>query len=185
MSHDVMCKSFLACNCVFYSLSLALYLALSLSPWSNMTDIVVGIKRSFSALTSQLQNDGPYDTTLVDNIENGLDRLLEDMSEEYVNPELWEIGTHSLFEALCESKSLIGAMNKIDLLQKENTEIRKEVERIAGKLKDLEANRFLLMLGQVVYDIEDKVTKKVLDGIVQPEEHISTIKDMEAAIRSL
>ncbi len=38
------------------------------------------------------------------------------------------------------------------------------------------------MLGQVVYDIEDKTTKIVLDGIVDPEEHVSTIRDMEAAI---
>ena len=50
------------------------------------------------------------------------------------------------------------------------------------KLERMEANKFLWMLGQMAYDIEDKVTKKVLDGIVRPEEHVSTIRDMEAAI---
>lgn len=156
-----------------------------------MTDTVVGIKRSLSALTSQLQNDGSYDATLLDDMEIDLDRVLEDMSEEYAVPgSSWETGTQSLFEALCESESLIvAALNKIDLVQKENTEIRKKFEDLEAKLKhmevklkNMEANRFLLMLGQVAYDIDDKVTKKVLDGIVKPEEHISTIKDMEAAI---
>ncbi len=60
-----------------------------------------------------------------------------------------------------------GHFNKIDSLGKENTEIkvavenqRKIIERIEAN-KYMEENRFLLMLGQVAYDIDDNVIEFV------------------------
>lgn len=155
-----------------------------------MAHRAVEIKVSLRKLTSQLENGAEYNKGLLDSINHNIDILLEELNEERETPECWQTAAEVLFEDLCESKTLIGvALKEIDLLKKENAEIKvtlnnheKKIEQIEGKLKYLEANRLLLMLGQISYDIDGKVTKKVLDGIVPEEEHISTISDMEAAV---
>lgn len=164
-----------------------------------MTAAALEIKRSFTTLKSQLEanvcESAPVFAVFAE-IDNVLDRLLVEMEEEYAeHPQYWETGAVSLFEAVCECRSLLKvAFVKIDVLVKENGEIRANFERkqelmeaklksMEAKLKSMEASKFALMLGQIAYDIDKRVTSKVLDGLVSPEKYVPTVRDMEAAIK--
>lgn len=155
-----------------------------------MTARVENIRRQYSALASQLKNGDDCDFSLLDDIQKDLDLLWDEMTEEFTEPEYWEMGSRGLFEALCESNSFNQSLSdEVDKLKKKNhiitqklEEQKKKIEQLEEKLKQMEGNKFLLMLGQVAYDVDRKITRKVLNQIVPPEEHISTIRDMEAAI---
>ena len=142
--------------------------------------------------------DSPRTTKEVeDSCDNSLTILNELAAEFGDNPQLWETECEVLFATLIEVRDLVStASEKMVWLGEANFTLKRDVMQLQDKMKRLEVQindlthdieemkiqNQKLVLGQVAFNIDKFVSKRVLDKLVGPDHFIGSIMEMELAI---
>ena len=105
------------------------------------------------------------------------------LSECLDSVELWETDGEILFQAIVSCSDLVKtAIERIDILEKENSHFKEQLKQLNEKCRLLENSGLKLMAGQLAFEIEQGVVSKILPGI-SPNKHVNTIYEMEKAIK--
>jgi hypothetical protein len=122
-----------------------------------------------------------------------MDQLLSKL-ESTDNQEIWESDRHILFATIAELKAfLLEVHNKSNLkvadLETDNCKLKERVRNMEGKLKNMEdkfkkmeADELALLRGQVAFDVDRSIAKRVLNPVLG-ENYVESIKDMEDVLQ--
>lgn len=134
-------------------------------------------------------------TSLTDKLKNGYDLVVKEYDESPDNENvLWETHCQVLFEHVAKlSKNISTASQKIVVLQEDKETMKKEILQLQEELEalkhqnfydDREMERLQLKVGQVAYEVESAIVKKVLAGLTKSQDpHINSIVQLEKAIK--
>ena len=164
-----------------------------------MSSLIEKLRRNLHLMKSQVDSGTEIPRTIKeveDSCDNSL-TILDELAAEFEdNTQFWETKCEVLFEILIEARDLVStASEKIVPLGEANFRL-KDVIQLQDKIKKLEViindlrqdmeerkiQNQKLVLGQVAFNIDKFVSKRVLDKLVAPDHFIGSIMEMELAI---
>ena len=92
---------------------------------------------------------------------------------------LLKVVVHCTDMAILLHEKLIG-------IQSSNLELKEEVKWLREECKvldEIENHRLTLMVGQLAFEVEQRIIERVLAGLVRSDQHIRTIVQLEMAIK--
>ena len=161
-----------------------------------MTASIETLQRSLDIISNKVTSGLPQDPADLSTMRSQAESLFSELRDECDGrPEHWEMVCESLAEVIPSIYALIDSFfAAMETIRQENSSMREKQKNIIvelqeinqkfeKKLKEMEGDKFQLVLGQIAFDIDHMIASRVLDEIIVKEHYVDSISKVEKAIK--